>query len=102
MKAVSLDSSSGYDQPQRMKKWMCKKGCSKGRAGEGGRGVEEREGGGGEQTLLGLLLHIKPKRKQSSHLTIKKKSPSPGVSPCHLCVPFLYISPRGNKVLILQ
>ena len=44
---------------------MCMRGCSKGRVGEGG----------GEQTLLELLLHIKPKGKQSSHLPSPKRLP---------------------------
>ena len=49
--------------PQRpKKKGVCKRGCSKGR-----------------KTLLGLLVHIKPKRKQSSHFPNPKR-PFPGVS----------------------
>ena len=59
MKAVSRDSSSGYDQPQWPKKRkVCKRGCSKGR-----------------KILFWLLQHIKPKRKQSSHLPIPKRLP---------------------------
>ena len=43
------------------------------------RGAARQGEGGGrrmeEQTLLGLLLHIKPKRKQSSHLPNPKRLP---------------------------
>ena len=53
------DSSSGYDQPQwPKKKGVCKRGCLKGR-----------------KTLFWLLLHIKPKMKQSSHLPNPKRLP---------------------------
>ena len=59
MKAASRDSSSGYNQTQGpKKKGVCKKGCSK-----------------GEKTLFWLQLHIKPKRKQSSHLPNPKRLP---------------------------
>ena len=48
---------------------MCKRGCSKGR-----------------KASFWLLLHINPKRKQSSHLPNSKILLLLVFSPCHLCV----------------
>ena len=65
MTAVSLDSSSGYSQHQRLeRKGVCMRGCSKERVGE--KCLWGKRGEGGEwwfQTLLGPRLRIKPKRK---------------------------------------
>ena len=71
MKAISLDSSSGYDQPQRpKKKCVCKRGSQKGERGK------VRGEGGGEQLCWGYCCILSQRGNKVLIFRFRKRLPS--------------------------